>query len=262
MKKGISNVPADLFPFCERIKAVFLHSALTQRDFAQVLGISQGFLSDVLAIKSRPSIDMMIVISNHWPEVSLAWLWRGEGEMLTGSPSPTAEGLDHELRGLQELQVIARQGRQEVVWRVMNALNDSPKGLHVDQLIQLVDGHLDKSGLEALLVLLRRQVMVRQEGGRWFATTPRIELQARDLADMGAMVERGILTLMQDVLPALEHKTPGRLVNADLHVSDVSAWMNAVREMTVALIRSHDTSEGHPVRLLMASAPRIDKGGE
>ena len=63
-----------------RIKEIRLNKGLTQKDFADSLGIVQGFLSGIEREKKTPSDTLLIALCNLY-EINASWLATGEGEM-------------------------------------------------------------------------------------------------------------------------------------------------------------------------------------
>lgn len=240
----------------ERIAAVREGLSLTQEAFSAQIGVSRSFLGQVEKGHSKPSVELLVGILAQCRHISGAWLMLGEGEMLQASPTTilTEAGLERELR---ELQAIARQGIQPLTWRVLKALNDAPAGLTSEQLQKMMGG----AGLDGLLLLLKRQGLVILEAGRYHFSVPDVSLKARELADVGAAVEQGVLFLLEAVLPRLEQGQGGSgLFNAELKVKDVEAWLKALHQTLWKLLEEHDTPDGITVQLLIAST-RVDNRG-
>ena len=68
-----------------RIKQLRAEKKVSQKAFSEKIGVSQGYLSDVEADKTKASIDIAINIAKKLPEISLHWLLTGEGEMYAGA---------------------------------------------------------------------------------------------------------------------------------------------------------------------------------
>lgn len=65
----------------ERIAAIIRDFQLTNSQFAQRTGISPSTLSNVLSGKTRPTLPIIMSISDNFPQISLTWLLKGDGEM-------------------------------------------------------------------------------------------------------------------------------------------------------------------------------------
>lgn len=79
-----------------RIKEIRQHRGLTQKDFADSLGIVQGFLSGIEREKKTPSDTLLIALCNLY-EINESWLASGQGEMYrtsrrTGQQAPSSPG--------------------------------------------------------------------------------------------------------------------------------------------------------------------------
>ena len=64
-----------------RIKAARLAKGLTQTEFAEALGIVQGFLSSIEGGKKRPSDTLLIALCHHY-RINEEWLFTGSGDMF------------------------------------------------------------------------------------------------------------------------------------------------------------------------------------
>lgn len=71
----------------QRIKFLIdQYSMLTQRAFAERIGVSQSAISSLFSQReNRPGLDMLQKIAIAYPEVSLDWLMLGQGQMLRGA---------------------------------------------------------------------------------------------------------------------------------------------------------------------------------
>lgn len=84
----------------DRIRTVLDYSKLSQRDFAQKLGISASALSSIFTGRTKPTQKQVIAIHNTYPEINVSWLMFGEGDMLTASAFSSAGEADN-LAGAQ-----------------------------------------------------------------------------------------------------------------------------------------------------------------
>lgn len=66
----------------QRIKSVIEYYSLTQKKFAESIGVAQTTVSSFFKRGSKPSYDILESIKNAFPEISADWLLSGEGEML------------------------------------------------------------------------------------------------------------------------------------------------------------------------------------
>ena len=77
-----------------RIKTARLAKGLTQTEFAEALGIVQGFLSGIERGKKAPSDTLLITLCHHY-RINEGWLFTGTGEMFRVHDE--AEGLRNPL---------------------------------------------------------------------------------------------------------------------------------------------------------------------
>lgn len=65
----------------DRIKAVMNKVGKNSITFSEEIGIQQSTLSHILNGRNRPSLDVVMKISQRYPEISLDWLINGQGDM-------------------------------------------------------------------------------------------------------------------------------------------------------------------------------------
>jgi transcriptional regulator with XRE-family HTH domain len=74
-----------------RIKKVRERRKLSQKAFADLVGASPSYVSEVEAGKSKPSVDMVFGVATHCPGIDLRWLLTGNGDIIpTGATLPSA----------------------------------------------------------------------------------------------------------------------------------------------------------------------------
>lgn len=70
----------------DRIKMVMDTMQMSQKIFADAIGISAGTLSSILSGHTKPTLQTVVLITRRFPEIDMKWLITGEGSMyLTGS---------------------------------------------------------------------------------------------------------------------------------------------------------------------------------
>ena len=65
-----------------RIRMIQESKQMTQREFAEVLGISPSSLSSIYKGHTSPTNNHVHAIHRRFPEISITWLMFGEGEMI------------------------------------------------------------------------------------------------------------------------------------------------------------------------------------
>ncbi len=68
----------------ERIKAIMAYYQLRAAQFSDAIGMQRSAVSHVLSGRNKPSLDFVLRIKKHFPEISLDWLTLGKGNMLEG----------------------------------------------------------------------------------------------------------------------------------------------------------------------------------
>ncbi len=75
-----------------RIRRIIDHYDLTISTFADKIGVQRSSISHLLSGRNRPSLDFVMKVIQHYPEVNLYWLLNGKGKFPTESktePPPT-----------------------------------------------------------------------------------------------------------------------------------------------------------------------------
>lgn len=235
-----------------RIKTLRIALGLKQKELCEAVSVSQSFLSQVEKGHFQPSIQLLSGIALAYPQINTHWLLTGLGEMLLSASStavPAASQLDGEFR---ELQAIASQARQDVIWQVFQMLDIHPAGLTLQEL-ESIEG-TKKSGLPALLLLLKRQGLVALEGSHYRLSSRLSPLNAHELADVGAAIEQAMYTLLGDVLPRLEHDKTAGILNAELRVKDAETWLATFYKGLLALLTENETETGQRVRIVVSAS--------
>ena len=156
--------------FGQRLRQARKHLGLTQRAFAQAVGVTQGYLSEVETGKAKASIDIAVGFVSQYPGIRIEWLLTGCGSM---TPINIASSQD-----LLIIRVIIR-----MAWKISKndrfmsfaldlgneptILNDTFSDLYEKHYWELVDAY--ESGVteeSALLRALAKAVIRAEEEDR------------------------------------------------------------------------------------------------
>lgn len=86
--------------FINRINTILDYYSLSASAFADALGVQRSGLSHLMSGRNKPSLDLVMKISETYPEVNLYWLLNGTGSFpakentsaqLTPTPAPTVK---------------------------------------------------------------------------------------------------------------------------------------------------------------------------
>lgn len=91
-------VPPGLEGFATRVGQAITHTGLNQSEFARQLGISAGFVSDVVRGQKKPGAEFLHAVRATFG-ISVDWLLTGEGNIIGGS------GIDLDLLRTIRLQI-------------------------------------------------------------------------------------------------------------------------------------------------------------
>ncbi len=79
----------------DRIHKIMEDVHMSQQDFAAKLGISPASLSSIFTGRTNPTNNTIQAVHRAFPDINVAWLLFGEGEMLVPSavpPAPSEQG--------------------------------------------------------------------------------------------------------------------------------------------------------------------------
>ncbi|NDW12929.1 XRE family transcriptional regulator [Bacteroides sp. 214] len=87
----------------ERMELIMESEKLTSTAFAERINVVPGTLSHIFNGRSQPSLNVVMKISKHYPNINLEWLLKGVGEMynqksvLAGDSYPSLFDLSEEI---------------------------------------------------------------------------------------------------------------------------------------------------------------------
>lgn len=80
----------------ERISKVIEYSRLTPSEFADEIDVQRSSISHITSGRNKPSLEFIIKIKSHFPEILWDWLVNGDGEMLKSALPETSVQLQEE----------------------------------------------------------------------------------------------------------------------------------------------------------------------
>lgn len=85
----------------EKLEQIKKYSGLSQNKFANRIGVDSGAMSRILK-GGGFGYEVLERIAVEFPEISMDWLLKNEGEMLTGNSSKSVQELKTEVNWLKE----------------------------------------------------------------------------------------------------------------------------------------------------------------
>jgi transcriptional regulator with XRE-family HTH domain len=76
--------------FTKRIEVLLDYFGLSASAFADKLGVQRSGLSHLMSGRNKPSLDLVMKITESFPEVDLYWLLNGDGQFPKDDNAPTA----------------------------------------------------------------------------------------------------------------------------------------------------------------------------
>ena len=79
----------------DRIRLVMDSTHMTQKTFAEYIGMSQAALSSIFNGRTNPTLKTVEAIVSKMPEISLQWLLFGKGEMYGSGTNPVVPQVEN-----------------------------------------------------------------------------------------------------------------------------------------------------------------------
>lgn len=89
---NIANFVKTIFRNMNKRLLQFLGAEnITQSQLAEVLGVANATVSNILSGRNRPGFDFIESLLLHYPELNLSWLITGKGKMYEKDPAAAVE---------------------------------------------------------------------------------------------------------------------------------------------------------------------------
>ena len=75
--------------FAKRLQRVMDYYSESASSFAEKIGVQRSSISHILSGRNKPSLEFVLKIISHYPEVGLYWLLNGKGEFPQKKDSAT-----------------------------------------------------------------------------------------------------------------------------------------------------------------------------
>lgn len=79
------HIMTDTHLFSERLLKIFETYSISSTQFADSIGVQRSTLSHLLSNRNKPSLELLLKITEHYPDLNLYWLSNGSQEMMLGS---------------------------------------------------------------------------------------------------------------------------------------------------------------------------------
>ena len=74
--------------FSKRLKKVIEFYGESASSFAEKIGVQRSSISHILSGRNKPSLDFVMKVLSHYPEVELYWLLNGKGQFPNENNTP------------------------------------------------------------------------------------------------------------------------------------------------------------------------------
>lgn len=89
----------------DRIRQIMESVNMTQKTFAEYLGMSQAALSSIFNGRTKPTLNTVEAIRSKMPQIRLEWLISGEGEMYAVPQKPVIQEAEKSDSPIKELEL-------------------------------------------------------------------------------------------------------------------------------------------------------------
>ena len=271
-----------------RIKAIRAELELSQRAFAQTLGVSLGAVQSWEHDRSSPNAQILgalceLGFNGHW-------LVTGHGPARVSEPppgfSPSASPIPEdqpvpdavttmlleEIRnsGLGETLLLSRRGTQSGQWGILQVLLRETKV--AKSVEEICAGLLEKGHQETLADVAADCRLLQNAGviqsvpsptGERYLVQSSHTLKAENHADRIQAIRSSIRVLTDLVAPrALSSSGNAYVQNAIVTTSNAPALLARLRTVVQDELRTHSREQGEDVHVILAMAADVDAGRE
>ena len=214
--------------FGERFRLIRENQGLSQREFAQILGISQSGYSSVEKGDHAPSMVVASEIAVKFPQINLRWLLTGEDDMLAPASPVGAVGSlgdDPLLKELAEVRLLATRSTPSIAREIVQALHLADGPMVRAELATSLG--TDPGAIETDIALLKRLgVLEDAASGLNLLKALKDRQSPTGGAEMALLV---IDSVLRRVLPAADRGDgSGRILILEAEVADASQVMDEV----------------------------------
>lgn len=110
----------------ERIEAIMSMYHLNNVAFCNKVGLNQATLSNIIAGRTNPSLQVLRSIIEAFPQINSTWIFMGEGEMLKAESSSSEEAQD--VKNVQETDLFSQQNSANPE-AIFGALSSTPSSV-------------------------------------------------------------------------------------------------------------------------------------
>ena len=115
---------------------------MTQKEFAQFTGISEGSLSGVFNGHTRPTLQMVDLIHQRLPNISTDWLMYGQGPMYRDQVEDKTEGEQVDANALSNAAIV--QTSSPLLFSTDDIISTAKTELRTGNSVRQVVKYLDK----------------------------------------------------------------------------------------------------------------------
>ena len=75
--------------FAKRLEKILEYYGISATAFSETIAVNRSTISHLLSGRNKPSLDFIMKVIQHYPEVELYWLLNGKGSFPANQESPT-----------------------------------------------------------------------------------------------------------------------------------------------------------------------------
>ena len=109
--------------FINRLQKIINHYGESASSFAEKIGVQRSSISHILSGRNKPSLDFILKILSHYPEVDLYWLFNGKGSFPSTAKIENTNN-EKTLPTLSEVKLSAEVENNKTIERIVIFYSD------------------------------------------------------------------------------------------------------------------------------------------
>lgn len=104
LNTNLFNFVINISQMLERIKRFIETQNMSSSAFANAIGVQRSSVSHILSGRNKPSLDFVLRLKKHYPELNLDWLLFGKGPILMTKKSSEEDSTNSEKSDISHIE--------------------------------------------------------------------------------------------------------------------------------------------------------------
>ena len=101
--------------FAKRLQKILDYYSISATAFSEEIEVNRSTISHLLSGRNKPSLDFVMKVINHFPEVELYWLLNGKGSFPSASPEPEIQQIEFQKKPESEDSFMTSEENSEEI---------------------------------------------------------------------------------------------------------------------------------------------------